>query len=466
MKSVPVTRLSNDDLLCELKQNVAHGCTHTARQVALIAEVDRRRLYAPAGFPSMFTFCVGELHLPEDAAYKRIQVARVARRHPAVLTALAEGRVHLTGLNLMSAHFKVLPPEVVNELLEAATHRSKKDIELLLAQRFPKADLQAEVRAIPSAGVQSPALKSEPANERPEQPQPVANTESELAPAQVGRPVIPAIRPAEYTRVAPLAPQRYGVQFTLDEVGHDLLRQVQDLLGHEVPRSDLAEVFVRALKAYATLLAKQKHAATEHPRVPRPQKPGSRHISGHVSGSFGSATRVSARTSTTPAIAARRARTSNTTTRSNSPAAARRPPRTSGSDAAPTTSTARSAPMGPRSCSTSARRGPTHAAHRSRQPDDRVVNRVDEDAADDTWNHATGRLTQGPWILRRRGRAPGSPLRTIARDAGPGRPLRSGSSFPGCISRARSSPARPYRRTHSREREEWDEPRRAFEGAP
>jgi 5-methylcytosine-specific restriction endonuclease McrA len=277
MKSVPVTRLSNDDLLCELKQNVAHGCTHTARQVALIAEVDRRRLYAPAGFPSMFTFCVGELHLPEDAAYKRIQVARVARRHPAVLTALAEGRVHLTGLNLMSAHFKVLPPEVVNELLEAATHRSKKDIELLLAQRFPKADLQAEVRAIPSAGVQSPALKSEPANERPEQPQPVANTESEL-----GRPVIPAIRPAEYTRVAPLAPQRYGVQFTLDEVGHDLLRQVQDLLGHEVPRSDLAEVFVRALKAYATLLAKQKHAATEHPRVPRPQKPGSRHISGHV----------------------------------------------------------------------------------------------------------------------------------------------------------------------------------------
>jgi 5-methylcytosine-specific restriction endonuclease McrA len=282
MKSVPVARLSNDDLVCELKQSVAHDCTHTARQVALIAEVERRRLYAPAGYPSMFTFCVGELHLPEDAAYKRIQVARVARCHPAVLTALAEGRVHLTGLNLMAAHFKVLPPAVVNELLEAATHRSKKDIELLLAQRFPKADLQAEVRAIPSAGVQPPALTSEPADERPEQPQPVANTESELAPAQVGRPVIPAIQPAEYARVAPLAPQRYGVQFTMDQTGHDLLRQVQDLLGHEVPRSDLAEVFVRALKAYATLLAKQKHAATEHPRVPRRQKPGSRHISAHV----------------------------------------------------------------------------------------------------------------------------------------------------------------------------------------
>jgi len=82
--------------------------------------------------------------------------------------------------------------------------------------------------------------------------------------------------------VAPLSPQRYGVQFTLDEYGHDMLRQVQDLLGHEVPRSDLAEVFVRALKAYATLLAKQKHAATEHPTVPRRQKPGSRHISAHV----------------------------------------------------------------------------------------------------------------------------------------------------------------------------------------
>lgn len=53
---------------------------------------------------------------------------------------------------------------------------------------------------------------------------------------------------------------------------------MQDRLGHEVPRNDLAEVIVRALKAYAALLEKNKHAATEDPRPPRRQKPGSLHI--------------------------------------------------------------------------------------------------------------------------------------------------------------------------------------------
>jgi 5-methylcytosine-specific restriction endonuclease McrA len=175
---------------------------------------------------------------------------------------------------------------VVDELLAAATHRTKRDIELLLVERFPKADVQAQVRAIPPAPPQPLALESNPLVERPSQPQLIANTASEPAPAQVGDPVISchiqSPRPAEYARVAPLSPQRYGIQFTLDQAGHDLLRQVQDLLGHEVPRSDLAEVIVRALKAYAALLEKKKHSATEDPRPSRRRKPGSRHIPARV----------------------------------------------------------------------------------------------------------------------------------------------------------------------------------------
>jgi|SRR5215471_1091251 len=284
MQRIPVFRMTNEALIHELEESVAQDCPHSARQVALIGEVERRRLFAPAGYPSMYRYCVGKLHLSEDAAYKRIQVARVARRYPAVLAALAEGRVHLTGTNLLAAHIKGLEPAIVNELLAAATHKTKKEIEQLLAERFPKPDLSAHVRAIRPAPQQVPT--SEPLAETPAQAQLIANTVSELAPAQVGDPVIPSHiespRPGEYARVAPLSSQRYGVQFTLDQAGHDLLRQVQDLLGHEVPRGDLAEVIVRALKAYAALLEKKKHAATENPRAPRRQKPGSRHVSAHV----------------------------------------------------------------------------------------------------------------------------------------------------------------------------------------
>src|SRR5215831_3659768 len=138
MQRIPVFRLSNDALIQELELSIAQDYPHTARQVALIGEVERRRLFAPAGYPSMYKYCVGKLHLSEDAAYKRIQVARVARRYPAVLAALAEGRVHLSGLNVLAKQLKHLAPESVEELLAAATHRTKREIERLVAERFPK----------------------------------------------------------------------------------------------------------------------------------------------------------------------------------------------------------------------------------------------------------------------------------------------------------------------------------------
>jgi len=271
MKRIPVRRLSNEALIQELKASVAQDHSHTARQVALIAEVRRRRLYAAAGYPSMYRYCVAELHLSEDAAWKRLQVAGAARECPGILEVLADGRVHLSGLTLLAPH---LTAKNVDELLVAATHKSKREIERLLAERFPKPDLQAEVR-----GILQPASSVGASEAGSLQLQTVANTESEPAPGQVGDPVILGHvipqRP-EYARVAPLATQRYGVQFTLDQAGCDLLERVQDLLGHEVPRGDLAEVFVRALRAYAALLEKKKHAATDHPRAPRRRKPGSR----------------------------------------------------------------------------------------------------------------------------------------------------------------------------------------------
>jgi len=82
--------------------------------------------------------------------------------------------------------------------------------------------------------------------------------------------------------VSPLSPQRYGVQFTLDQTGHDLLRHVQNLLGNRVPPGDLAEVVVRALKVYADQLEKQKFAATERPARAQRLDPDSRHVPSRV----------------------------------------------------------------------------------------------------------------------------------------------------------------------------------------
>ena len=274
MKSVPVSRLSSDALIRELRESVADDCSHTARQVALIAEVERRRLYAPAGYPSMFKYCVDELHLSEDAAYKRIQVARASRRCPAVLAALADGRVHLTGLVLLRPH---LTTENAAELLDAATQKSKAEILLLLAERFPSPDLPARVVSLSQAPIATELV-----------PEPVPAT---IASRPCGMGPLPALTsPLAVTspavgaaHVSPLAPQRYGVQFTLDQAGHDLLRHVQNLLGNRVPPGDLAEVIVRALKVYAARLEKQKFAATERPaQAHHHLDPDSRHVPSRV----------------------------------------------------------------------------------------------------------------------------------------------------------------------------------------
>jgi len=95
MRAETFLHIRDEDLLRKLDALVAQDHMTTAELLAVMAEVDARRLYAPAGFSSMFAFCVEQLHLSEDAAYKRIQAARAARRFPALLDLIADGRLHL-----------------------------------------------------------------------------------------------------------------------------------------------------------------------------------------------------------------------------------------------------------------------------------------------------------------------------------------------------------------------------------
>src|SRR5687767_3545491 len=103
MSSV-VAGLTNGELILQLGR-LAHG--ERAATVALIvhlAEFDARRLCEPAGFSSTFRYCLDVLRLSEDAAYNRIEAARLARRVPAVLDMLVEGSLSPTTARLLARH--------------------------------------------------------------------------------------------------------------------------------------------------------------------------------------------------------------------------------------------------------------------------------------------------------------------------------------------------------------------------
>ncbi len=63
--------LNDDTLLSCLRRTLAQERQVTAEVLRLMAEVDRRRLYAQFACESMFAFSTGVLGMSEAAAYKR-----------------------------------------------------------------------------------------------------------------------------------------------------------------------------------------------------------------------------------------------------------------------------------------------------------------------------------------------------------------------------------------------------------
>jgi 5-methylcytosine-specific restriction endonuclease McrA len=241
--------------------------------VARIAEFRARKLYVPAGYSSMYAYCIHELHLSEQAAYKRIFAAKAARRFPEIFEALADGRLSLTAVVLLARH---LTQDNVGELLAAASHRTTREIEALLAERFPSPDLPTRIVELsppaPMMNIEPAAISEncssngsslESATHSMTPNRPSAASVQELSGRLSARKVDEPSAPA---RVTPLAPGRFGMQVTITQEARDLLRHAQELLGYDVRLDDVAQVIELALAELVRALEKRKFCATENPR--------------------------------------------------------------------------------------------------------------------------------------------------------------------------------------------------------
>jgi hypothetical protein len=244
----------------------------TAHLLALLMELDTRRLYLGEGFSSLFTYCTQALHLSEHAAYNRIEAARAVRRFPIILELIADGAVTLTAVRLLAPH---LTPENHREVLWRARHRSKRDVEQMVAALAPKPDVPAVVRKLPGPVVTTLVLADTTSSTTaaPEVAQPSAST---------SLPARSALPGPSRTYLTPLAPERYKIQFTASRETYDKLRRAQELLRHAVPNGDPACIVDRALTLLISELERTKTGATDCPRPGRPATQGTRHIPAHV----------------------------------------------------------------------------------------------------------------------------------------------------------------------------------------
>ena len=215
--------LTDTELLEHVQRCATTERDATARLIAALAEVDARRLYLGQGCSSLFTYCIQVLHLSEHAAYGRIEAARVARRFPAVFDLLSDGSLHLTAVSLLTPHLTV---DNHAALLASAQHKSKREVEQLVAALRPQPLVPSTVRKLPSHTVASlPECGLSPPVEEHRITQ--ARPSDDLQPKRIAD-------------VKPLAPERYKVQFTASQDTYDKLKLAQDLLRHTIPRGDVA----------------------------------------------------------------------------------------------------------------------------------------------------------------------------------------------------------------------------------
>jgi len=241
--------LGSAELLAGLSELVRQGNVLSARVLAHLVELEERMLHLELGLSSLFSYCVEALGMSEGSAGRRVTAARVCRRFPEAFERVACGELHLCALCALAPHLK---PENSAELFEACRGKTRRQVEVLVAVRFPRPDVREQIRRLP-VHAQAPVEATKPVE---------AEKQTSLPTRAADEPASPALAP-EGTRIPrnpvllvaggsgsdvrrrarelePLSAARFGVHFTADTELRELIERARALASHRLPNGDLA----------------------------------------------------------------------------------------------------------------------------------------------------------------------------------------------------------------------------------
>ncbi len=199
-------------LLTQTKNLASEERRITTEVLSHLREVERRRLYAARGFPSLFAYCVQELKYSESSAQRRIASMRLLREMPQIEEQIQTGELTLSVISQAQTFFKNenLSPEKKVEVLEKLENKSSREAQKILV-------------------------------------------------GMVKRPVVPR------EKVRPVSPEQSELKFVVSEEMLQDLEKLKGLIAHQMPQASLAELFHFAVK-----LALQKLDPTLKPDKPLP----------------------------------------------------------------------------------------------------------------------------------------------------------------------------------------------------
>jgi 5-methylcytosine-specific restriction endonuclease McrA len=292
-----------------------------------IAEIDERKIWAKHGCSSMFTFCMERFHMSEQVTAKRLWAARTARRFPVILSMVECGELHLAAIHLLAGH---LTAENHAPVLERAKHKSSREVERLVAELAPRADVPSRIRAMPglrraaaqagapaAVGSSKVAAVSSDAGSVSSDASSVSSeaawsdsgsvsgdatlaardqaaglahrqlwADNEVAGTASDRQPARALESGTVAKpIVPLSPRRYKIEITVDEATHDKLRSLQDLLGRSVTGRDPAAIISRAIDVLLDRTLARRAGCTDRPKSTKEQCADSTSLAADAAGS-------------------------------------------------------------------------------------------------------------------------------------------------------------------------------------
>ena len=194
----------------------------TASVVTHLAEIDRRKLYALEGYSSLFSYCVEKYHYSESEAFLRIQACRLSQSFPEVLKFLEEGKLTLTALKMISPY---VTQENKNMFFERVQHKTKRELELLLAELFPQEEEVIDtIRHLPQS----------------------SETQTAQNLTRSGTSTLSKIRAKGI--IKPMTAQRVKIELSASESLAKKIQRAKELLRHKYPEGKLEDILNEALE--------------------------------------------------------------------------------------------------------------------------------------------------------------------------------------------------------------------------
>ncbi len=163
MLNLNLKKMSNSELVSQLKHKVLEERKSLTEILHMIQEVESRRLYSLYEYSSLFAFVTKELGYDESSAYRRIEAARLLKSLPTqeskkVETSLEQGKLNLTNLSSLNGFMRKKESKSKKRLstlektmfIDQIENKSTRECQVLLAQLDPELspDLREKEKAL------------------------------------------------------------------------------------------------------------------------------------------------------------------------------------------------------------------------------------------------------------------------------------------------------------------------------